>query len=346
MPFQRVKEAIEAIKNGEMIIIMDNENRENEGDLVFAAEFSTAEKINFMAQEARGLICVSITQDIASQLGLKPMVKKNNSNHNTAFTVSIDAKEAKTGISAFERDLTIRLMCNPHATSDDFVKPGHIFPLIAKKNGVLVRDGHTEASIDICALAGLKQISVICEIMKKDGSMARRGDKFLLEFAKEYQLKTLYVSDLITYRLRFEQLLECTSQTTSFFLGTPCKRFDFCDYFSRVHTALVFGEKSQQISLFKFHYIHSDIELLSNQAEFEQLMHSIKILKDSGGILVFLQMSPSCNKIQNTGIKAQIIRYFNITDFSLFTDENHKEDEWVNFCEFGLNPIKYTQDNP
>ena len=171
----RMKDAIEAIKKGEMIIIMDDEDRENEGDLVMAGIFSTPEKINFMAQEARGLICVSITQELAHKLDLPPMVQRNDSNHETAFTISIDAKEAKTGISAYERDLTIRLMCDSNAKPSDFVRPGHIFPLIAKSGGTLVRTGHTEASVDICRLAGLAPISVICEIMKKDGTMAGRG---------------------------------------------------------------------------------------------------------------------------------------------------------------------------
>ena len=208
----RVEEAIKAIKNGEMIIIMDDEDRENEGDLVMAGIFSTPEKINFMAQEARGLICVSITKEIAQSLDLPPMVSNNSSNHETAFTVSIDAKEAKTGISAYERDLTINLMCKANANPNDFVRPGHIFPLIAKEGGVLERTGHTEASVDICRLAGLKPISVICEIMKEDGMMAKRGDRFLSEFSTKHNLKILYVSDLIQYRLKFEKLTTIISQ--------------------------------------------------------------------------------------------------------------------------------------
>ncbi|MFG5109175.1 3,4-dihydroxy-2-butanone-4-phosphate synthase, partial [Campylobacter lari] len=134
-----MKEAVEAFRNGEMIIVMDDEDRENEGDLVLAGIFSTPEKINFMAQEARGLICVSITDSLAKKLDLPPMVAKNDSNHETAFTISIDAKEAKTGISAFERDMTIQLMCDDNSIPSDFVRPGHIFPLIAKEGGVLVR---------------------------------------------------------------------------------------------------------------------------------------------------------------------------------------------------------------
>ena len=231
----RMKDAIEAIKKGEMIIIMDDEDRENEGDLVMAGIFSTPEKINFMAQEARGLICVSITQELAHKLDLPPMVKRNDSNHETAFTISIDAKEAKTGISAYERDLTIRLMCDNNAKPSDFVRPGHIFPLIAKSGGTLIRTGHTEASVDICRLAGLSPISVICEIMKKDGTMAGRGDKFLLDFAKIHNLKILYVSDIIQYRLNFENLVRETLREKAEFMGQKCEKITFLDHLEMIH---------------------------------------------------------------------------------------------------------------
>ena len=198
-----------------------------------AGIFSTPEKINFMAQEARGLICVSITQELAHKLDLPPMVQRNDSNHETAFTISIDAKEAKTGISAYERDLTIRLMCDNNAKPSDFVRPGHIFPLIAKSGGTLVRTGHTEASVDICRLAGLAPISVICEIMKKDGTMAGRGDKFLLDFAKTYNLKILYVSDIIQYRLNFKNLVRKVSREKAVFMAQECEKITFLDHFRK-----------------------------------------------------------------------------------------------------------------
>ena len=262
----RVEEAISAIKNGEMIIVMDDEDRENEGDLVMAGIFSTPDKINFMAQEARGLICVSITKDIAQALDLPPMVSQNSSNHETAFTVSIDAKEAKTGISAYERDLTIQLMCKANTKPEDFVRPGHIIPLIAKVGGVLERTGHTEASVDICRLAGLKPISVICEIMKKDGLMARRGDKFLSEFAQLHHLKILYVSDLIEYRLQFEQLTRHIDTQECRFLGMESKKLRFCDHLGREHIVFSFGKSV--IPFVKFHSVRDDLELLENESLF------------------------------------------------------------------------------
>lgn len=335
MPLERVHKALTAIKKGEMVIVMDDEDRENEGDLVFAAEFCSHEKINFMAQEARGLICVSITKKLASKLDLRPMVEYNNSNHETAFTVSIDAKEARTGISAFERDMTIKLMCDEHSTADSFVRPGHIFPLIAKEGGVLVRTGHTEASVDLCLLAGLKPISVICEIMKKDGSMARRGDKFLLEFAAQHNLTIVYVSDLIAYRLQFEQLLSITKRLRVSFLGTECEKIIFNDHLNREHTVFIFGELNTQ-SLFKFHNIGSDLALLSNNESFDNLMRSIELLKKHSGALVFLQTNASqTNDIKNFGIGAQIMRSLGAKDFNLLT--SNETIQFVGLSGFGLN---------
>lgn len=314
----RVKNAIDAIKNGEMIIIMDDEDRENEGDLVMAGIFSTPEKINFMAQEARGLICVSLTNKRAKELDLPPMVQKNDSNHETAFTISIDAKAAKTGISAYERDMTIRLMCEKSTKPSDFVRPGHIFPLIAKDGGVLVRTGHTEASVDICRLAGLAPISVICEIMKKDGSMAGRGDRFLLDFAREHKLKILYVSDIIEYRLKFENLVHERARESGSFMGVMCEKIGFLDHLEREHIVFSFasqidssldssGAESRRADskkpssaqkptqnteskppLVRFHNASSDIALLQNAQEWQVLQKSIELLSQNGGFLVCL----------------------------------------------------------
>ena len=335
MPLERVRESITAIKNGEMVIIMDDEDREDEGDLVFAAEFCTPQKVNFMAQEARGLICVSITNKLAQKLDLQPMVAHNSSNHETAFTISIDSKDAKTGISAFERDQTIRLMCDESSTPETFVRPGHIFPLVAKEGGVLVRTGHTEASVDLCLLAGLKPVSVICEIMKKDGSMAHRGDKFLLEFASEHGLKILYVSDLIAYRLQFENLLTQKQSGKANFLGTECEKSVFVDHLGREHTVFVFGTLSQN-ALFKFHNIRSDLELLSCADAFENLMHSIELLKQQGGALVFLQTSSTkLSDIKNFGIGAQIMRALGMREFNLLTSTEGVQ--FVGLSGFGLN---------
>jgi len=202
---ERVKKAIQEIQKGNIIIMIDDEDRENEGDLVYAGVFSTPQKVNFLAGKGRGLICVSITQEIADKLDLKPMVDSNKESFSTAFTISVDAKECKTGISAFERDLTIKKLSSPTSKPDDFVKPGHIFPLIAKNGGVLVRTGHTEGSVDICKLAGVYPSAVICEIMNEDGSMARRKD--LAKFAKKHNLAVVYISDIVEYRLQYESLV-------------------------------------------------------------------------------------------------------------------------------------------
>lgn len=320
---KRVQEAINAIKNGEMVIVMDDEDRENEGDLVMSGIFSTPEKINFMAKYARGLICVSITKEIAQNLDLPLMVDNNSSNHETAFTVSIDAKEAKTGISAYERDLTINLMCNPTTKPEDFVRPGHIFPLIAKDGGVLVRTGHTEASVDLCRLAGLKPISVICEIMKEDGTMAGRGDKFLLHFAKEHNLKILYVSDLVAYRLQTENLLTILSLEKSTFMGHKCEKITLEDHIKRWHYVFSFGNGS--IPLVRIHTIRTDYELLSDFQDFEFLIGCVKKLQQEGGHLVFISDKDTKSEImKNFGIGAQILKKLDIREFRLISSNTRE----------------------
>ncbi len=351
MYHKRIKEAIEAIKQGEMIIIMDDEDRENEGDLVMAGIFSSPQKINFMAQEARGLICVSITQELAQKLDLPPMVQKNDSNHETAFTISIDAKEAKTGISAFERDMTIRLMCESNTKPSDFVRPGHIFPLIAKEGGVLVRTGHTEASVDICRLAGVAPISVICEIMKKDGTMAGRGDKFLLDFASQHHLKILYVSDIIQYRLNFENLLREITRESAVFMGVECEKITFIDHLEREHIVFGFPHKGSSSNepkpLIRFHNVRSDLELLQNAQEWNALLKSIECLKEKGGYLVFLNThseyantSKTCGDIKDFGIGAQILKRLGIEDFVLLSSCGGSKGEYNALSGFNLHLVE------
>src|ERR671923_2943843 len=180
-----VAEVIAAIRAGEIVILIDDEDRENEGDLVFAAQFVTPEKINFLVKHGRGLICMPITEEHAGRLGLRPMVEQNRSRHGTNFTVSIEAAEGiETGISAHDRALTIKVACTKDARPEDIVQPGHVFPLVAHPGGVLVRAGHTEACCDLARLAGLAPTAVLCEIMRDDGTMARMPD--LLEFAAEH----------------------------------------------------------------------------------------------------------------------------------------------------------------
>ncbi|OOM72331.1 riboflavin biosynthesis protein RibBA [Clostridium puniceum] len=197
MKFNSIEEGLKDIKEGKMIIVVDDEGRENEGDLVIPAEIATGEHINFMIKYARGLVCAPVEKEIAVNLGLNPMVEKNTDNHETAFTVAIDHKDTTTGISAFERAYTINKLVTSTEVND-FRRPGHVFPLIAKEKGVLERIGHTEAAVDLAKIAGFKGAAAICEIVNDDGTMARRDD--LIKFAKEHGLKILTIEELIKYR--------------------------------------------------------------------------------------------------------------------------------------------------
>ncbi|NFI79849.1 bifunctional 3,4-dihydroxy-2-butanone-4-phosphate synthase/GTP cyclohydrolase II [Clostridium botulinum] len=219
MKFSTVEECVKDIRNGKMIIIVDDEGRENEGDLVIPAEKATPENVNFMIKYARGLLCAPVEEEIALKLGLNPMVEKNTDNHETAFTVAVDYIDTTTGISAFERSDTIKMLVQSERPQD-FRRPGHVFPLIAKKKGVLERTGHTEASMDLAKIAGFKGAAAICEIIKDDGSMARRDD--LMKFAKEHDLKILTIEELIIYRLRNE-----SSVTREVEAKLPTKYGDF-----------------------------------------------------------------------------------------------------------------------
>ncbi len=333
---KRVQEAIEEIKKGNMVIMMDDEDRENEGDLVYAATFSTADKVNFMAKEARGLICTPMTKEIANRLELNPMVANNDSVHETAFTVSIDAANAKTGISAAERDECIRLLASPLSRKEDFVRPGHIFPLIAKDGGVLVRTGHTEGSVDLCILAGLAPVAVICEIIKDDGTMARRDDLEL--FKEKHNLKFVYISDIVEYRLANEKLVTQTDITEQTFFGIKVERITFKDHLGRVHTVIKFYNANRKENV-KFHNIISDLELLTNETKYKSLINSIEYLKRNGGLLIFLD-TKRINKEQakEFGIGAQILKSLGVESINLLT--SHKDTEFVGLSGFGLNVAK------
>ena len=221
MGISTIKEAIVDIKSGKMVILVDDEDRENEGDLFMAAEFVTPEAINFMARYGRGLICLSINEELADKLRLYPMVRENQSRFGTAFTVSIEAKRGvTTGISAADRATTIRTAVADDTKTDDLVSPGHVFPIRARKGGVLVRTGQTEGSVDLARLAGLKPAGVICEVMKDDGTMARMAD--LEIFAKEHNLKIVTIADLIDFRMQHESLIRraATANLPSHYGGT------------------------------------------------------------------------------------------------------------------------------
>src|SRR5919106_5185697 len=206
------EELIDEARNGRMFILVDDDDRENEGDLVIPAQMATPDAINFMARHGRGLICLALTKERADRLGLEPMARTNRSRNETAFTVSIEAKEGiSTGISAADRARTVAVAIDASHGPDELVSPGHVFPLVAKPGGTLVRAGHTEAGVDISRLAGLNPSAVICEIMRDDGSMARLDD--LMDFARTHGVKIGTIRDLIAYRLKKDHLVERTAST-------------------------------------------------------------------------------------------------------------------------------------
>ena len=332
-PINRVLRAIEDIKKGKMVIMVDDEDRENEGDLVYASMFSTPEHVNFMATKARGLICVAISKEIATRLELNPMVSSNTSMHETAFTVSVDATAAKTGISASERDMAIRILANPISHKSELVKPGHIFPLIAKDGGTLVRTGHTEGSVDLCRLSGLTESSVICEIIKDDGTMARRDDLDI--FAKEHDLNIVYISDIVEYRLANEILVKQESEEEIEFFGVKVKKYGFVDHNKIEHTAIVFHNVGS-VSNVKVHNIVPDIDLFLNQQKYTHLIDSIEYLKQNSGVLVFIN-KPAHEEnasMREYGIGAQILKSLHVKSMNLLTSSKQKE--LIGLGGFGL----------
>ena len=239
--FNTIDEALEDLRQGKMILVTDDEDRENEGDFICAAQFATTEAINFMAVHGRGLICMPMSVDYIQKLRLPQMVSYNTDNHETAFTVSIDHVDTTTGISAQERSFTAMKCVDDDARPDDFRRPGHMFPLEAKRNGVLVRPGHTEATVDLMRLAGLKECGLCCEIMKDDGSMMRTPE--LKELAKKHNLKFITIKALQTYRKRYEKLVDRMTVTK---MPTKYGEFTAYSYVNKLngehHVALVKGD--------------------------------------------------------------------------------------------------------
>jgi 3,4-dihydroxy 2-butanone 4-phosphate synthase/GTP cyclohydrolase II len=263
MDISSTSEIINALRQGHMVILVDEEDRENEGDLLLAADHVTPEAINFMVTHARGLVCLTLTQSHCQQLGLSPMARDNRSPHNTAFTVSIEAASGvTTGISAHDRAHTIRVAASPCAKPTDLVHPGHIFPIMAREGGVLVRAGHTEAGCDLTGLAGLNPSAVICEIMNDDGSMSRLPQ--LLQFAQKHGLKIGTIRDLIQYRSETEQLIRCVADKD---ITTAHGRFHlraFTDLTSNeTHLALTLGDlRAEDENLVRVHEPLSVLDFL------------------------------------------------------------------------------------
>ena len=239
--FNTVEEALEELRQGRIILVTDNPDRENEGDFICAAEFATTENINFMATHGKGLICMPMSDEFVARLAIPQMVTNNTDNHETAFTVSIDSVETTTGISAAERSITAMRCVAEDARPEDFRRPGHMFPLLAKRNGVLERNGHTEATVDLCRLAGLKECGLCCEIMREDGTMMRTPE--LAALAKKWNIKFITIKDLQNYRKCHEKLVDRVAVTKM-----PTKYGDFraYGYVNRLngehHVALVKGE--------------------------------------------------------------------------------------------------------
>ena len=239
--FNTVEEAVKDLKEGKIIIVTDDDDRENEGDFICAAEYATTENVNFMATYGKGLICMPMSEELSRKLCFPQMVSENTDNHETAFTVSIDHVSTTTGISAAERSITARKCVSDDAKPEDFRRPGHMFPLLAKKNGVLERNGHTEATVDLCRLAGLKECGLCCEIMREDGTMMRTTE--LMELAKKWDIKFITIAALQEYRKIHEKLVDCVTE-----VKLPTKYGDFKAYgfVNRLngehHVALVKGE--------------------------------------------------------------------------------------------------------
>lgn len=291
--WSKIEAAIEDIRHGKMIVVVDDEDRENEGDLIMAAELASKEDVNFMMKEGRGLICVPLSSDLADRLELEPMEKVNTEAHNCNFTVSVDYKHGtSTGISASDRAKTINSLVDPKSKAEDFARPGHVFPLIAQDGGVLVRAGHTEAAVDLAQLAGLSSAGVLCEIVKDDGEMARMPD--LETFADKHDLKIITIKDLIAYRQCKEQLVKREVETE---IETEYGGFRIMIYSNKVneleHVMLVKGEvegkenvlvraHSECMTGDVFHSLHCDCR--------PQLDAAMQAIADEGeGVILYMR---------------------------------------------------------
>jgi 3,4-dihydroxy 2-butanone 4-phosphate synthase / GTP cyclohydrolase II len=302
MAISPISEIIQDLKRGHMVVLMDDADRENEGDLVIAAEHVTPEAINFMAKYGRGLICMPITEERARQLHLAPMVAVNRAPHGTNFTVSIEAAEGvTTGISAADRARTIRVACAPDARPDDIVQPGHVFPLVAEPGGVLARAGHTEACCDLARLAGLGPSAVLCEIMNDDGTMARLPE--LVEFAKQHGLKIGTIADLIRYRMENESSVERVGECR---LPTEFGDFRCVTYHDNIvdanHLALVRGDiRREWPMLVRVHVQESLLDLITSAhrpgSSWTLRLALERVAREGAGVVVVIQQQESQDEL-------------------------------------------------
>ncbi|PCF50690.1 3,4-dihydroxy-2-butanone-4-phosphate synthase [Staphylococcus delphini] len=353
MQLDKIEEALEALKQGDMIIVVDDENRENEGDLVAITEWMNDHTINFMATHGRGLICTPITAEIAQQAGLDSMVKHNRDPHGTAFTQSIDHVQSTTGISAFERTATARALIDEKMTAETFHQPGHIFPLIAKKHGVLERRGHTEATIDLAKLTGARPAGVICEIMNDDGTMAK-GEQ-LEQFKAQHNLKMISIENLVAYIKVQRPLISVEAKIK---LPTQFGEFDMYGFTSNIdgeeHLALVKGDIQPTMNV-RVHSACATGDIFHSERFDcgEQLEASMAYIQQHGGMLLYLPQegrgiglmnklkayelieqgydTVSANEalgfepdLRDYDIAAQILKYFNITTVNLLSNNPEK----------------------
>jgi len=353
MPFNTVSELIHSLKQGQFVILVDDENRENEGDLIMASDFVTPQAVNFMAKEARGLICVSLDSNQVKRLGLSLMVTKedNTSPHKTAFTVSVEsATGISTGISAKDRAQTIKVVSNPQSTKEDIISPGHIFPIQAQKGGVLKRAGHTEASVDFCKLAGLRPSAVICEVINSDGTMARIPELF--KFAKKHQIKIGTIEDLIKYRMAHDSLVEEKIKTPfQTGLGPDWMAYVFYDSINdREHLALTKGTINPEKPVL----VRVQTSCVTGDLFQDQMLptnlyiqKSLELINEAGaGVFVYLRMQNNISRYieyhkmqiqkknptktfhsdgKDYGIGAQILRALNISKIHLITNSKSKK---------------------
>ncbi|KIC26019.1 MULTISPECIES: 3,4-dihydroxy-2-butanone-4-phosphate synthase [unclassified Leisingera] len=344
-----IEEIIEEARQGRMFILVDHEDRENEGDLVIPAQHADAAAINFMATHGRGLICLTMPAERIEELGLPMMALHNSSRHETAFTVSIEAREGvSTGISAADRALTVATAIDPEKTAADIATPGHVFPLRARRGGVLVRAGHTEAGCDVARLAGHYPSSVICEIMKEDGTMARLPD--LVEYAQKHGLKIGTISDLITYRARNDNLVVETSRETVYSeIGGEWEMRLFTDQTHGIeHVVMIKGDiTTPEPVLVRTHALHEATDILGlGPKSARQLPRAMEIIAEEGrGVVTLFRQprnalyanedeGPRTVTIKQTGIGAQILSSLGLHELVLLTDS--PSTKYVGLDAYGL----------